>query len=1340
MVPLPPFCARPPPRKKKFCLPINPAGKTGRISQLSQSMKSSAFHNWPLLRVLTGFAWLSGFSLLALGADTPPPLPNDDAPVPAEELIERPSKDESPAPPIPRSFQDPPPAPVPLPGSWAAEGPGPIRYGQVENVSPDNEVGGAIHTVAAHPTDANILYIGAVNGGVWKTTNATVASPTWTAQTDIHGSLSIGALDFDPTDGTDNTLWAGIGRFSSFGRRGGDRLGLLRTINGGTAWTPIDGGGTLVGKNISGLAARGATVVVSVDIADSFTFGNVGIFRSTNSGASFTQIGSGSGAGTGLPGGICHDLAVDPSNINVLYTSVIFADIVGGVNGLYKSTDLGASWTKVSNAAMDADLISGTTSNVEITVGNSGQVFAGIVNAGQLRNGGVYYSPSGNGGTWQAMDVPLVNDVGVTATGGTPSPQWEHLTHTQAAGGMPGGGTASNSSPHADSREMAFDANGTLIEVDDGGVYRRTNPTNNTGDWFSINGNLQVTEGHAVGYDTLSNILITGNQDTGVSQQSATGSGVWDEVSQGDGGDVAVTPDPGNASRSIRYSSAQYLGNNALWRSVYNASGTLVGRTFPALTPLGGAAGMTGQFYTPLEANIIDPNRLLFGGGNGLYESANQGSSISLVSTSVVNESVGNPMLYGGRSGGSDNADLIYAAVGSDILKRTTSGGALSSVGGYSGGTVLGIIADTEDWMTLFAIDSSKVYQTTDGGTGFSNITGDLPSLELHSIEFIRAGALSAVVVGTDNGVYAAISTNFSEWMPMGTNLPDAPVWDMQYDSADDVLAVSLLGRGAWTFPNASGILTAGPTFVIDGTPDSLEACAPSNAVFNIDVASVQGFSDPVTLSLTGAPAGTSVGFSPNPVTPGSSSTLTIGNTGAASAGSYTIQIDGVAGVITRSDTVTLNLFTEVPDPVTLISPANGEIGVGLKPTLVWSADPLPVTYTVDIDDDPAFGSTDFTEVTANTTTMVGTELAPDTLFYWRVTAQNPCGSTVSGTGAFVTRVSHGNSPGTAIPDGTSITDDVVVADSRTIADLDVALKINHTYLDDEATLVAEDDWSSGEPAYIVCGHYQPNNVLSAFDGESLAGTWRLTVTDVFSPDPGTLVAWSLRAEQVGQPEIVVEQPVNTDLADGISIVDYGNVLLGANSVRTFTIRNLGTAPLSGLAGSTSGAHATDFVAGAPALTSLVPGQSTTFNVTFNLANNDSDENPFDVALIGTGVSPEIVVELGGGDLTDGVSILDYGELLSGTTPSADLVLTIRNTGTADLTGLGISIDGPDASEFSTTSVPATLLPGLSTMVTETVTDIDLNFRRAVVNDSVDGSTHPRRFGRVRLDYPPPAP
>src|SRR5262249_3723803 len=144
-------------------------------------------------------------------------------------------------------------------GKWTAQGPGPIRNGQVENIAPNNEVVGAIKTVAAHPTDSNILYVGGVNGGIWRTGNAKAANPTWTPLVDHFPSRPIGALEFDPTDATHRTLVAGIARVSSFRLIGGPLTGILRTTDGGDNWTQM----SLNQNNISGIAARGATLLAS---------------------------------------------------------------------------------------------------------------------------------------------------------------------------------------------------------------------------------------------------------------------------------------------------------------------------------------------------------------------------------------------------------------------------------------------------------------------------------------------------------------------------------------------------------------------------------------------------------------------------------------------------------------------------------------------------------------------------------------------------------------------------------------------------------------------------------------------------------------------------------------------------------------------------------------------------------------------------------------------------------------------------------------------------------------------------------------------------------------------
>ena len=94
-------------------------------------------------------------------------------------------------------------------------------------------------------------------------------------------------------------------------------------------------------------------------------------------------------------------------------------------------------------------------------------------------------------------------DASIEGTNGTPSPQWEHMTNLGNFSEIPGGGTNSNSAPHPDSRDMALRADGAILEGDDGGITVRTRPSSNTGDWFSLCGNMQVFESHTLAYEPV---------------------------------------------------------------------------------------------------------------------------------------------------------------------------------------------------------------------------------------------------------------------------------------------------------------------------------------------------------------------------------------------------------------------------------------------------------------------------------------------------------------------------------------------------------------------------------------------------------------------------------------------------------------------------------------------------------------------------------------------------------------------------------------------------------------------------------------------------------------------
>ena len=156
-----------------------------------------------------------------------------------------------------------------------------------------------------------------------------------------------------------------------------------------------------------------------------------------------------------------------------------------------------------------------------------------------------------------------------------------------------------------------------------------------------------------------------------------------------------------------------------------------------------------------------------------------------------------------------------------------------------------------------------------------------------------------------------------------------------------------------------------------------------------------------MTLSASGHPAGTSTSFSANPVAPPGSSTLTIGNTASAVAGNYLITVSGAAtGSPGHSIDLTLDVYDDLPGIVTLVAPANGALNVPLRPTFSWTAAPQAASYPLEVDDDPGFGSPVIVQSRhrRDHLSLPTPSLASNTTYYWRVTADNLCGTGVPST------------------------------------------------------------------------------------------------------------------------------------------------------------------------------------------------------------------------------------------------------------------------------------------------------------------------------------------------------
>ena len=774
---------------------------------------------------------------------------------------------------VPPAETEPPttPAEPELPSTvfaraWSPIGPGPTRSGQVI-IPPNNEICGAIQAIAAHPTNASILYIGSVGGGIWRTVNATAASPAWTPLTDSLASLNIGALEFDAMDGTFQTLVAGSARLSSFGAVGGSRIGVLRTTDGGNNWTVL--GGSFANENLLSVAARGSIIMAASDTQWGGGSGS-GLFRSTNTGGSFTLVSGTSG----LSAGPVSDLVADPIVPARFYAAVRTV-------GIFRSDDSGATWTNVTAGITG---ISATTVKIEMAVHNNGAtnaVYVGIIGSGNTL-ASVWRSTT-LGASWTQMDTPAThngpqgqihfsiaadrNNANLVYIGGdriTSSPFTGNLFRGNASlalgsqlttimDGNANSGSG-NTTPHADSREMVMDANGNLIQGDDGGLYRRSSPTLSTGTWSSVIGNLACFETHDVAYDSVANVGMVGTQDNGTHIQSAGNSTIWTFINGGDGGDVAID-DTSTPGQSVRYGSSQNLGG--FFRKTYNASNGLLSTVFPARTVLSGGPAITVQFVTPIALNKVNPVRLIIGGSNAAYESLNRGDSVTaLTPISGVNGTfTGLPIAYGGYLAGVPNVDILYYGSGSTVKVRTTTGGSVANTAAaFPGGTVQDIVLDSNDWQRVFVASSSSIYVSTNVGASWTNITGDLTGVgAIHTIEFFKLNGADCVAAGTDIGVFCSFTTSLGTWSRLGTGLPNVVVYDMQYNATDKVLVIGTMGRSTFRLDVGTPTLTTGPNINISkASGNNTEEAIAINPTNPNNLIASETFNDVTKFSLDG--------------------------------------------------------------------------------------------------------------------------------------------------------------------------------------------------------------------------------------------------------------------------------------------------------------------------------------------------------------------------------------------------------------------------------------------------------------------------------------------------------
>ena len=252
----------------------------------------------------------------------------------------------------------------------------------------------------------------------------------------------------------------------------------------------------------------------------------------------------------------------------------------------------------------------------------------------------------------------------------------------------------------------------------------------------------------------------------------------------------------------------------------------------------------------------------------------------------------------------------------------------------------------------------------------------------------------------------------------------------------------------------------------------------------------------------------------------------------------------------------------------------------------------------------------------------------------------------------------------------------------------------------------------------------------------------------------GQLLAFNNPDSYNSNPEINL-QGNNISIADGSTVpaannnTDFGNVNTGTVLTKTFSIQNAGPAALSVTGISFTGANAGEFtLVGAPTFPlSVAANAAQTITVQFaptadgartaklNIMSNDFDENVYDVALLGTGVSPEINIQGNYTNITDGdptpgtANHTDFGTVNMG--GNQVRTFTIQNKGLGKLTVSGISITGTNAAEFTlasgTPAFPITIAAADSQSFQVQFAPTAVGVRTAiinVVNNDADEATY----------------
>jgi photosystem II stability/assembly factor-like uncharacterized protein len=679
--------------------------------------------------------------------------------------------------------------------SWHPIGPWPASGGNFGTVS------GRVTTLAIDPRNPAVIYSGAADGGVWKTTDTGVH---WVPLTDHQPVLSCGAIALDPVD-PDIVYW-GTGEQNGCGSLCYSGVGILKSTNGGTTWG-------LTGLQRSGSATF--TIVVNPSVHQTvYAAMDNGVQRSTNGGTNWTSVLTGRAT----------DLIMRPDSNEILYAAI-------SGTGLYRSTDGGTNWVQktaglppsaqinrmtlalcASQPAIiytrifgDHPTVAGSDTNRVYRSTDAGETWSNVgasLSWGPKHgsSGGSDYTtlgitdhmnPEGDdeeaGGAqgWYnnyiAVDpsdpsVVYVGGIDVfrTTNGGS---SWTNITRGYSGGSV-----------HVDQHAFAFDPvnPSTIVVGNDGGVYRSTNRGTT---WSNLNGDINTIQFYSIAVDPHSaSVTYGGTQDNGTQRRMAALA--WADVTGGDGGFA-----------NVDYSNSQIVYGE--YQNGFHLRSMDGGYSFSSIMT---GIGEDGNWMTPVEMDQNTPSTL-YTGTTKFYKTTDRGGTWVAMGTAV--DPSASPSKISAIGVTKANSNQIYVGIGTHGVFRSFNGGAKwASVNtGLPALWVSKILVHPDSagvvYVTYSGYGAAHVYKSTNGGTAWINISGNLPNLPVNVIVKDPVDP-QTLYVGTDVGVYVS-KNDGGTWAPFMNGLPNVAVNDMEF-TATGALRIATGGRGMWEYslPNVA--------------------------------------------------------------------------------------------------------------------------------------------------------------------------------------------------------------------------------------------------------------------------------------------------------------------------------------------------------------------------------------------------------------------------------------------------------------------------------------------------------------------------------------------------------